>query len=172
MIWSDKKSLTPVRLGILIGFATSITFGLIYLAVLHAHGSVFYCFALPYFLAGPLVGGVVTVLVSHKHNIKASIASIGAVFGITLLLFVLTYTLSIVLFITSVDLPAYCDSTYQRSDLLASLKYSPPGGDEGIVVIEDANAMVVAKIDYERTQHPSTVLLIDKSDGRIPLSAL
>jgi hypothetical protein len=171
MIRCDKKTLTPVRLGILIGFATSITFGLIYMAVLHGDGSFFYWFALPYFLAGPLIAGTVTAGATHKNRYKASLTSAGAVFGMAILIFVLTYALGIVLLITSVDLPSYCDSTYQNSDLPAAIKYDLPGGDDGIVVVEDASSMVVVKIDYERSLHPSTVLLIDKSDGRILWSA-
>jgi hypothetical protein len=158
---------TPIRSGIHAGFATSILFGVIYFAIFHANGYVFYWFALPYFLAGPLVAGTVTSLKSHKHKNADSLTSIGAVFGMTLFLFVLAYAITIIFLITNIELPASCDSTYQSDNLPYALKYRLPGGDEGIVVIEDASSAVVAQIDYERPPHPTTVYLINKSDGII-----
>lgn len=159
-----------MRRGIVLGLATSLLFGLIYLSVFRRDESVFYWFALPYFLAGPLAAGIFTARAAHD-KVKASLTSAGAVFGTTLLLFVLTYAIGIIFFITDIEMPAYCDGAYQSSGLIASVSYDLPEEDKGITVIEDASTVVAAKIDYERMPHPATVFLIDKNEKRILWSA-
>ena len=141
--------------------------GLVYLTVFHATGSLFYGFALLSFLAGPLLAGFIAGKKSDSNKTASFLISGGTVFGISMVLFIFTYAFLIILLITTVQLPAACDSTYHGASLPAALRYTLPGGAEGIVVSEDAGTQVVARIDYERSPHPSTVFLVNRSGGSI-----
>ena len=141
--------------------------GLVYLTLFHATGSLFYGFALLCFLAGTFLAGFIAGKKSDTNKTSAFLIAGGTVFGISMVLFILTYAFMIILLITTVQLPASCDSTYHSASLPAALRYSLPRGAEGIVISEDAGTLVVARIDYERSPHPSTVFLINRSNGTI-----
>jgi hypothetical protein len=131
----------------------------------------FYCFALLCFLAGPLAAGFVAVKNSETGRTATFLISGGIVLGTSLFLFVLTYAFAIILLITTVPVPASCDSTYHGTGMPAALGYTLPGGADGIVVSEDADTLIVARPDYEWPPHPITVFLVNRSDGKILWSA-
>ena len=135
--------------------------------VFHGTGSLFYLFAFFVFLAGPLVAGFIAASGSEKRKIRAFCTSGILAAGIALVLFFITYAIAIVFFITTVHLPASCDSTCHSSSPPAELGYRLPDGTSGIIVTGDADTLIVARIAYEQPQRPGTGFLVNRSDGII-----
>ena len=163
----SKRKITPIQLSILIGSATSIVFGFLYLVVLGKPLKAFYLFALLAFIVAPVSAGVLSSQRSSTHKTKAFFASGSAVFGIAFLLFFFIYAIQIRFHTVTVTLPAACDGTYTSVNRPADLAYTLPDGSRGISISEDANTVLVAKIDTIQPQHPSEVFLIRKGDGKI-----
>jgi hypothetical protein len=157
-------------LGISIGAPVSILFGVVYLVVLHEPGSAFYLFTGLVFLAGPLIGGVVTMLKTREHRRKAFFTSGSIVFGIVWMLFILTYLVFPLFDRAGVKLPEVCDRNSGSFDPPASLAYTLPDEQTGVLLTEDAQSALVAVIDYNHPPFPSTVFLVDKSDDHISRS--
>jgi hypothetical protein len=162
-----SKSFLRPGIGILLGLLLSIISGFIYLQVLHAPGSLFYIFAVLAFFLGPVVAGIVDTKISPSHPYRRFLASGGVVFGIIFVLFFLIYAILIRFFTTSVYLPAYCDRTYNQSNIPSNLEYSLPDKEKGILINADDSIAVVATIDYDHSAHSSTLFIINKATGNI-----
>lgn len=162
-----EKGSAPLIQGIGIGSAISLISGLVYLTVFQGAGSLFCLFALLCFFIGPLSAGFVTVKRLSSRKTRAFVISAMVVLGIALVLFLLTYAIGIVFLITTVNLATTCDNTYQSDTLPASITYTFPGGAEGVLVSEDMHTAIVTRIDYISPQHPGTVFLINKTEGKV-----
>src|SRR5687767_5306048 len=95
--------------GIIIGALLSALTYFVYVVVLHEPGSIFYVFAALVFFGCPLIAGIIAASKTSKHKQKRFFACSGLVFGITLLLFIVTYVVVPQFHRTSVQLPASCD---------------------------------------------------------------
>jgi hypothetical protein len=159
--------ITPVRIGIAIGIAFSVLFGLVYLIVLGEPGAAFYPFAALAFIGGPLVAGLIAVLKTEAHKTSAFLGSGGTVFGTTFILFLITYAVLPQFDRTSVRLPEYCDGFDDSPHPPASLAYTIPTMGTGILLTSDDHTAVVALVDYKNPPFPSTVHVVDKGDNRV-----
>ncbi len=142
-----------------------------YFVIFGAAGSFFYGFAILCFLVGPVVGGIVAARDTESGRMIAFCISGGIVFGLSLIMFLLGYVVVPLFFITTINLPAMCDGTYHPAGLPAELRYTLPGGGEGIIVSEDTGTVIAVQVDYARPPHPATVFLANRSDGTILWSA-
>ena len=107
-----SQKVRSVWLGISIGALISILFGLVYLVVLHEPSSAFYLFTGLVFLAGPLIGGIVTMMNAREHRRNAFFTSSSSIFGILWMLFILTYLVFPLFDRASVKLPDVCDRNH------------------------------------------------------------
>jgi len=159
--------MSSARLGIIIGaLLCAVTF-LVYIAVLHEPGSLFYAFAALVFFGCPLISGIIALSGTQKHRWKQFFARSGLVFGITLLLFIVTYAVIPQFERANVQLPASCDGFGGVLDLPSQLAYALPDGKDGILLAESAESELVATIDGDHPPFASTVYLIRKSDKAI-----
>jgi hypothetical protein len=133
--------------------------------VLHEPGALFYVFAVLTFLGCPLIAGIIARSRSPKHKQRGFFASSGLVFGMTLLLFVVTYAVLPQFERTSVQLPASCDGFDGVLALPSQLAYALPDGKDGILLAESAQSVFVAAIDGAGPPFASTAYLIRKSDN-------
>ena len=159
--------MTSTRLGIIVGALLSAVSYLVYIAVLHEPGSVFYGFAALVFIGCPLVAGIIAVAKTNKHPLKRFITCGGLVFGITLLLFIVTYAVLPQFDRTSVQLPASCDGFDGVLDLPSELAYASPEVKGGILLAKSAESVLAVTIDGEQAPFASTAHLIRKSDSAI-----
>lgn len=166
MSLTEKES-DPIIKGICIGSAICLGSGLLYLTVFQSADSLFYLFAVLCFIIGPLGAGFVTMNHSNLPKMRGFLISTMVVLGIALFLFVMTYAIGIVFLITTVNFPTTCDNTYQSNPLPAAITYTLPGGADGVLVSEDMNTAIVARIDYISPQHPGIVFLVDKHEGNV-----
>ncbi len=158
-------------IGILIGLLLSILSGFIYLCVFQAPNLLFYYFAILSFFLGPMVAGAIDASIRPSHKFRIFMASSGIVFVCVLFLFFLIFGILIRLFTTIVQLPSYCDGTYQQSHIPSDLEYSLPDKTKGILINSDDSTAVVTTLDYDHPPHPGTLFIINKASGNILLSA-
>jgi hypothetical protein len=162
-----------MSVGIIIGALLSAGSFLTYVAVLHEPGSAFYDFAALVFLGCPLLAAVIAVSKPEKHRLKRFFASGGLVFGITLLLFMVTYAVLPQFDRASVQMPVACNESDGVAGTKgapvppASLAYALPDGKSGILLAESAESVVAATIDGDHAPFASTAYLVRKSDGAI-----
>jgi len=159
--------MTIARLGIIIGALLSAASFLVYVAVLHEPGSLFYGFAALVFVVCPLIAGIIAISKTQKHKSKRFLASSGFVFGITLLLFMVTYMVLPQFDRASVQLPASCDGFDGVLALPSQLAYALPDGKDGILLAENPESVVAATIDSDRPPFASTAYLIRRSDNTV-----
>jgi hypothetical protein len=159
--------IAPVWLGLCISALVSVVAGLAFFAACHERGSAFYPFATLAFLGGPLIGGSVAAVKAQKRRRAAFFASGSVVFALAGVLFVLLYLVLPLFERTSFELTAFGDSGDGGLDVPDHLKYTLPAGDTGIRLAEDAQAAVVVTISDAGPPFPSTVFLVNKSDGKI-----
>ena len=95
----------PVAKGIICGMLFSCSAGIVYIILLHEPGSLFYPFAILFFIIGPLIAGTIGAARSPKDKYQAFLISGGAVFTAALLLFFITYAVLPHFDRTSVQLP-------------------------------------------------------------------
>jgi len=172
---SIRLTMTSARLGIIIGALLSAGFYFLYIAVLHEPGSAFYGFAALVFLGCPLIAGIISISKTQKHRQKRFFASSGLVFGITLLLFILTYAVVPQFERTTVQLPTTCDgfagvpgTTPSEKPVLPSrLAYALPDRKVVILLAESPESVVAVTIDGDSPPFASTAYLIRKSDNAI-----
>lgn len=157
----------PAKVGISVGALVSIVFGLVYLVLLREPGSQFYLFAVLAFVGGPLMGGIVAILRTQEHKVKAFFASSVTVYGIVFILFAFTYVVLPQFARTNVQLPASCDGFDGSLNPPAHLAYAVPDAGTGILITSDAQSAVVAVIDDNHPPFPSTVYLLNKSEDKI-----
>src|SRR3954468_21526027 len=119
------------KAGIIVGALLSAACYFVYIAVLHEPGSGFYGFAAVVFLGCPLVAGIMGISRTQKHKLRRFFAYGGAVFGIALLLFVVTYVVVPQLERANVQLPASCDGFDGVLALPSQLGYALPDGKRG-----------------------------------------
>ena len=99
----------PVAKGIICGILFSCIAGIVYIILLHEPGSLFYPFAVLFFLIGPLIAGTTVAARSPGDKYRAFLISGGAVFTAALLLFFITYAVLPHFDRTSVQLPESCN---------------------------------------------------------------
>lgn len=158
---------TPTVKGVGIGFVTCLVSLLVYLTIFQGSGTLFYWFALFFFIIGPLVAGFTTMSRLTDNKIRGFGISVILVLGTALIFFILVYAIGIVFLINTINLPGMSNETYQIENLPPDTIYTIPGGARGILVKEDTNTAIVAIIDPVSHQHPGTVLLIQKNKGDI-----
>lgn len=157
----------PVKVGISIGALVSIVFGLVYLVVLREPGSQFYLFAELACLGGPIIGGIVAVLRTQEHKLKAFFASFRTIFVMVFILFGVTYVVLPQFDRRNVQLPTFCDGFDGSFDPPSHLTYTVPDVGTGILIVSDAQTAVVAMIDYDQPPFPSTVFVLNKNEDKI-----
>jgi hypothetical protein len=157
----------PAKVGISVGALVSIVFGLVYLVVLREPGSQFYLFAVLAFVGGPLIGGIVAVLRTQEHKVKAFFASSVTVYGIVFMLFAFTYVVLPQFARTNVQLPAFCDGFDGSLNPPAHLAYTLQDIGTGVLITSDAQSAVVAMIDSSQPPFRSTLYLVNKSEDKI-----
>jgi hypothetical protein len=160
-----QKILTPARFGILVGLGASIVFGCVYIVVLHEPGNAFYWFALLVFLVGPVIAGILAYLKAPGRRLRSFVTATGTVFGIVCTLFIFTYALFIRIYTTKVQIPAFCDGTYDMAALPPNLSYTFPDETRGIMLLSDTRATIVAKVDDQHAARPTTLFLISRRDS-------
>ena len=156
-----------VALGIGIGALVSIVLGFVYIAVLHEPGPAFYPFAGLACLGGPLLGGIVALLRTQHHRLKAFLTSAGAVLAIAFVAFVFAYVVLPQFARRNVQLPAFCDGWDGRFNPPAQLAYTLPGIGTGVLLTSDAQSAVMVMIDPSQPPFPSSVYLINQSDNKM-----
>jgi outer membrane protein assembly factor BamB len=87
--------------------------------------------------------------------------------GLAGLGFGLTYAAYPVFERTSVQLPEFCGDFSNGAHPTASFLYELPGVGATTLITSDTQTALVAAIDFERAPFPSTVYLVQKSDGQI-----
>jgi hypothetical protein len=155
------------RLGILIGTLLSVAGYFLYLGVLQEPGSLFYGFAALVFVGCPLLAGLIAVAPAPRSRLKRFLASSGLVFGLTLLLFLVTYAVLAQFARANVQLPAACAGFTGVFDLPARLKYALPEGQSGVLLAESAESVVAATIDGARAPVASPAYLVRKRDDTV-----
>jgi len=158
---------TSARLGTIVGMLLSGLSYLVYFALLHEPGSLFYSFAALVFLGCPLIAGIIAVSRTQKRKPRRFLASGGLVFGATLVLFIITYAVQPEFDRVSVQLPASCDGFHGALDLPPQLAYALPDGKPGILLAESSESAVAATIDGDRPPFASTLYLVHKSDHAV-----
>ena len=156
-----------VGLGISVGALVSISFGFLYLVVLHEPGPGYYPFAGLAFLGGPVIGGMAAFSRVQEHKLKAFFTAGAIVYGIVFLLFAIAYVVIPQFARTNVQLPAFCDGFDGTLNSPADLAYTLPDASTGILLASDAQSAVVVTIDSSQPSFPGTLYLINKSDDRI-----
>jgi hypothetical protein len=156
-----------MKLGLCLGAVLTLVAGAAYLALLREPGAWFYAFAALIFVASPLIGAATAVLATHTHRLRNFLATGSALFGLALLLFVFAYAVYPELERTSVQLPAYCGDFGSGAHPPAPFVYNLPGVGTTTLMTSDEQSAVVAAIDFAHAPFPTTVYLMQKSDGRI-----
>ena len=163
--------MTPARLGIIIGALISALSYFVYISVLREPGSAFYPFAAMVFFGCPIIAGLIAVTKTQTYKKRRFIACSSLIFGITLLLFIVTYVVYPQFVRASVQMPATCDGFDGAPDTLkvlpSQLAYDLPDGKRGILLAESAGSAVAVTIDGDRPPFASTTYLIRKSDNAI-----
>jgi hypothetical protein len=154
-------------LGIGIGSLASITFGLIYLIVLHEPGSGFYVFAGLVLLASPLIAGVIAAKKAHEYPGRVFFLSSAITFSFVLVGFIVVYLILPLTNRTSVQLPNFCDGYNGKVDPPANIMHTLPNKQLGILVADNAKYALVAIVDHTHAPFPGTVFLINKSGNKI-----
>lgn len=156
-----------MKFGISIGAVISILFGLIYMSLLDEPGSAFYLFAALVFLGGPLIGGIVALLKTRRQKFKTFIIAGGTVFGTMFVLFIVLYVVLPQYSRANVQLPEYCNGFDGALNPPSTLMYLLPDGEAGILLTENAESVVVAKIEGNHKPFSSTLYLLRKNDGEV-----
>ena len=117
----------PVATGIIFGTLFSVIAGIGYMILLHEPGSLFYPFAVLFFLVGPLIAGTTAAARSSGHSYRAFLISGGAVFAAVFILFFLTYAVLPQFDRTSVQLPESCIGFDSGPHPAPALAYEIPG---------------------------------------------
>jgi len=138
----------PVAKGIICGILFSCIAGIVYIILLHEPGSLFYPFAILFFLIGPLIAGTIGAARSPKDKYQAFLISGGAVFTAALLLFFITYAVLPHFDRTSVQLPKSCNGFSGSPHPAPELAYELPGTGTGVLLADNEQTAVVAMIDY------------------------
>jgi hypothetical protein len=159
--------MTPVRLGILVGALLSAASYFIYIVALREPGSAFYAFAALAFLGAPLLAGIIAASKAQKNKLGGFFGSSSLVFGIALLLFIVTYAVLPQFDRTSVQLPASCSGYGGVLDLPSQLSYTLPDGKPSILLAESGESVALATIDGDHSPFASTFYLVRKSDKRV-----
>ncbi|HEY3422332.1 MAG TPA: hypothetical protein VGK13_04170 [Methanocellaceae archaeon] len=162
-----KIKILPITLGIIIGIILSIVFDLLFIFIFHESSSEFYLFAGLALLGGPLIGGIISALISKENKLISLFISSVAVFVILLILSVLSYVVLPVFSYDGVQVPASCiNASNSGSHLPAYLNYTIPGLGTGTLITSDKKSAVVAITDYDHFPFDSTVFLINKSNNK------
>jgi hypothetical protein len=156
-----------MKLGLGLGAVLMLVAGTAYLTLLREPGSLFYSFGALVFVVSPLIGAATAVLKTRTNKILTFVAASGALFGLAVLLFVFTYAAYPEFERTSVQLPAFCGDFGNGAHPPASFVYELPGTGPTTLITSDAQTALLAAIDFEHAPFPSTVYLVQKSDGRI-----
>jgi hypothetical protein len=163
--------MTTARLGIVIGALLSAVSYFVYFTVLHEPGSLFYWFAALVFLGCPLIAAIMAMSKTQHDKVKRFFAAGGPTFGITLLLFIVTYAVIPQFDRANVQLPSSCDGFDDVPGALGALPpqlaYTLPGGKGGILLVESAESAFAATIDGDHPPFASTAYLIRKRDNAI-----
>jgi hypothetical protein len=160
------RNITSIVLGAIIGIAASLVVGLVYISILHEPGEAFYPFAACVFIGGPILGGTVAALTSEQ-KLKAFVASSGAILGVMLVCFFVTYAALPQFSRVSVQLPESCNEFDGSLNPPPGLVYTLPDARAGIVLTENAESAVVATIDGNEAPFSSTVYLVRESDNQV-----
>ncbi len=118
-------------------------------------------------MGGPLIGGTVATLKTQDHRRSAFFTSGSVIFGMVLMLFIMTYVVQPQFERTSVQLPASCDGFNTSFNPPAQLAYTLPNVGTGVLITSDSQSAVVAMIDYNHPPFASTVFLVNKADNKI-----
>src|SRR3954464_12442369 len=157
---------TYTRIGIIVGALLSVLSYFVYIAVLHEPGALFYGFAALVFFGCPLVAGIIAVSKIQRNRPKRFFGCGGLVFGITLLLFIVTYAVLPQFDRANVQLSAACDGFNgvpgTVSGLPSQLAYALPDGKGGILLAESAESVLAATIDGDHAPFASTAYLVRK----------
>lgn len=157
----NHRLLTPTVFGSLLGLLISSLVGFIYIVLLQEPDSAFYVFACLAFLIGPGLAGLIATLRAQQHKIRSAFAATSIVFGIVVTLFIIIYGISIRVDTRRVQIPRFCDGTYTIATLPSDLTYVLPDGTKAILLLSDAQATIVAKVDQTRSPRPITLFLIN-----------
>ena len=152
---------------IIVGTLFVLAVGILYIAVLHEPGPLFYPFAVLVFFGGPFLAGAAGALWSPGYNYRAFLIAAGTVFGAVLVLFFLTYAVLPQFDRTNVQLPASCNGFGSTPHSAPGFAYELPGSGTGVLVTGNEQTAVVAMIDYTSVPYPSTVFIVNTSDTRI-----
>ena len=162
--------MTTARLGIVIGALLSALSYFVYFAVLREPGSLFYGFAALVFLVCPLIAAIIAISRTQHHKVKRFLAGSGPTFGITLLLFIVTYAVIPQFDRANVQLPSSCDGLDDVPGpprVPPQLAYTLPDGKGGILLAESAESAFAATIEGEHPPFASTAYLIRKRGNAI-----
>jgi len=157
----------PVAKGIICGILFSCIAGIVYIILFHEPGSLFYPFAVLFFLGGPLIAGTTGAARTPEDKYRAFLISGCAVFAAALLLFFITYAVLPHFDRTSVRLPESCNGFSGSPHPAPELAYEVPGTGTGVLLAGNEQTAVVAVIDYTNAPYPSTVFVVNRSDTRI-----
>jgi hypothetical protein len=164
----NKSKITPIIFGMIIGMILSILLDLMYIFIYHESSSEFYLFAGLALLGGPLIGGVISALITKENKFIALLISSVAVFVILLILSLLSYVVIPVFSYDGVQIPASCiNASNSGSHLPSYLNYTVPGIGTGTLITSDKKSAVVAITDHDHLPFGSTVFLINKSNNKI-----
>lgn len=169
----------PVWLGVTSGVLVSLVFGLVYFVVLSEPGSAFYLFAGLTFLGGSLIGGLIAVTIKPEHQQKTFLTTSVTVFGVVFVLFLILYLVVPQFERASVPLPAFCDGFDGNFQPPAQLAYTLPDQSTGILMIDDQETAVVARVsanppsgvnhppDAKQPLFPTQVFIVHKPGNKI-----
>lgn len=148
----------------LTGTSTGLLFGLLvgvfYHATLGAPPKLFHIFAIFGFVGGALIAVCVAKRLHPKNNVGKLLAIGGATLGALLVMFIIVYAfITRGFFITTVPIPAYCDGVYSEEPA-----YTMPDGTPGVLVAQDADVTIAAKID---AKDESDVYVVRRADTKI-----
>jgi hypothetical protein len=104
---------------------------------------------------------------AREHRLRTLLLAAATVFAIVLMLFIVTYVIAPQFSRTSVRLPASCDGFDGQFSPPSHLAYTVPDAGPGILLANDERSAVVAVIDYRSPPFPTTVFLVNRSDGGI-----
>lgn len=157
----------PIWLGISAGVLVSLIFDLVYFIVLQEPGSAFYLFAGLTFLGSSLIGGMIAETKEREHRLKTFLTSGATIFGFVFALFLILYLVVPQFERVSLQLPAFCEGFDSSFNLPAQLTYTLPDQSTGILIIDDKETAVVAKVDANLPPFPTEVFIISKTGNKV-----
>ncbi|MEK7571882.1 MAG: hypothetical protein AAB553_06420 [Patescibacteria group bacterium] len=111
--------------------------------------------------------GILASLKVQKRKRRMFVISSSIGFGITYILFLLTYGILPQFDRTNVRLPVFCEGTQGDLTIPSRLRYALPNGEIGILIKSNAETAVVATIDTSNPSDASTVFVVSKDGNKM-----